>query len=135
MAGDLVHFEIRAGDVGRAQAFWSGLLDWAWNAPASDLPYTMTRAGGEGPTAGLYRAESEERGLVPYFSVDDLDAASARVRELGGLVRDAGSVPGVGRYAHCVDSEGNAFSLFWTDPAGHGIGPRDEAAGDETGAA
>jgi predicted enzyme related to lactoylglutathione lyase len=125
VAGDLIHFEIRAGDAARAQGFWAALLGWTFTAAPGALPYTMTRAGGEGPTGGLYRSDSDERGLVPYFSVDDLDAALERVRELGGEVRDSGPVPEVGRYAHCVDTEGNPFSLFWTDPEGHGTGPQD----------
>ena len=125
MSGDLIHFEIRAGDAGRAQAFWSEILGWKFNAQAGEAPYTMTRAGGDGPTGGLYRSESEERGLIPYFSVDDLDASMERVRELGGQVGDSGHVPEVGRYAHCVDTEGNRFRLFWIDPEGHGPGPQD----------
>ena len=123
MAGDLIHFEIRATDAERAQQFWSSLFGWEFNAQPGDVPYTMSRAGGEGPTAGLYRSDSAERGLVPYFSVEDIDAAAVRVAELGGEVRATGDVPGVGRYAHCVDTEANPFSLFWTDPSGHGTGP------------
>lgn len=125
MAGDLIHFEIRAGDAERAQGFWSSLLGWTFNASPGEIPYTMTRAGGAGPTGGLYRSDSEERGLIPYFTVDDLDAAVAQVEDLGGTVRDTGVVPGVGRFAHCLDTEGNPFSLFWTDPEGHGPGPQD----------
>jgi predicted enzyme related to lactoylglutathione lyase len=123
--GDLVHFEIRAADAERAQAFWSSLLGWKFDAMPGEQPYTMTRAGGDGPTGGLYRSDVADRGLIPYFAVDDLDGSTARVQELGGEVRDTGPVPGVGRYAHCVDSEGNPFSLFWADPEGHGPGPQD----------
>jgi predicted enzyme related to lactoylglutathione lyase len=126
MAGDLVHFEIRAADAARAQGFWSSLLGWRFNATPGETPYTMTRAGGEGPTGGLYRSDVPDRGLIPYFSVEDLDASMERVRELGGEVRSSGDVPEVGRFAHCVDTEGNPFSLFWTDPAGHGPGPQDQ---------
>jgi len=125
MAGDLIHFEIRADDAARAQGFWSELLGWTFNAEAGEQPYTMTRAGGEGPTGGLYRTDAPDRGLIPYFSVEDLDASMQRVRALGGEVRSNGDVPEVGRYAHCVDTEGNPFSLFWVDPAGHGPGPQD----------
>lgn len=123
MSGDLIHFEIRADDAVRAQTFWSSLLGWTFTAAPGELPYTMTRAGGQGPTGGLYRSDLDERGLIPYFSVDDLDASMARIEELGGMVRDSGMVPEVGRYAHCIDTEGNPFSLFWTDPEGHGTGP------------
>jgi uncharacterized protein len=115
MAGKLTHFEIRAGDAERAQNFWSSLLGWQFNAaPAGDIPYTMANTG-DGLTAGLYKSESSERGLVVYFDVDDLDAALDQVRELGGTAGEKGPVPEIGWFAHCVDTEGNPFGLFETD--------------------
>ncbi len=114
MPGRLTHFEIRAADAGRAQTFWGSLLGWEWNAVPGEVPYAMTETDG-GPTGGLYESESEERGVVCYFDVEDLEAALGRVDELGGSVRDKGPVPGVGWYAHCVDTEGNLFGLFQSD--------------------
>ena len=114
MAGNLTHFEIRADDAERAQDFWSSLLGWRFNASPGDFPYTMADTG-SGLTAGLYESDSAERGLVVYFSVDDLDAALDRVQALGGSAGEKGPVPEVGWYAHCVDTEGNAFGLFQPD--------------------
>lgn len=117
MTGSLVHFEIRAGDAERAHRFWSMLLGWTFtSAPAGDLPYAMTEAGG-GPTGGLYQSESDERGIVVYFAVHDLEAALGQVRELGGIVKSQGPIPEIGWFGHCVDTEGNPFGLFQSDPS------------------
>lgn len=43
---------------------------------------------------------------LPYFAVDDLEAALARVADLGGSVVHPGE-----RWAICRDSEGSPFGL------------------------
>lgn len=43
---------------------------------------------------------------LPYFAVDDVDAALQRVKELGGSVIHLGS-----KWAICRDSEGSPFGL------------------------
>ncbi|MGI3201586.1 hypothetical protein ACRJ4W_30590 [Streptomyces sp. GLT-R25] len=61
-----------------------------------------------------------DAGASPYlfFRVDDLDAAVARVRELGGTVEDLGeggdseeSATRFGRFKLCRDDQGSAFGL------------------------
>jgi predicted enzyme related to lactoylglutathione lyase len=47
-----------------------------------------------------------DRVSLPYFAVDDLPAALARVVELGGAVIHPGE-----RWAICRDSEGSPFGL------------------------
>ncbi len=111
MAGKLTHFEIRADDAERAQTFWSSLLGWQFNTMPGEFPYSMADTG-DGLTAGLYRSDSAERGLVVYFDVDDLDAALDQVRELRGTPGERSLVPEIGWFAHCVDTEGNPFGLF-----------------------
>ena len=99
--------EFPADDPDRARSFWSGVL-------GVEL---VDRSGGEGegwqtssgaPTLGVH-----ERGKgpgdthsLPYFEVDDLEAALRRVSELGGEVIHPGA-----RWAICRDSEGSPFGL------------------------
>jgi predicted enzyme related to lactoylglutathione lyase len=59
-----------------------------------------------------------DAGAVPYifFRVDDMDAALARVRELGGSVDDSDlsgedSAAEYGRFKLCKDDQGSAFGL------------------------
>jgi uncharacterized protein len=115
VAGDLVYFEIRSGDAVRAQRFWSSLFGWRFNADAGEFPYTMAQTPA-GTGMGLYRAEEEDRGLLVYFSVDDLDQELRRVRDLGGEVtQEKTAIPETGWFARCRDTEGNPFNLFQAD--------------------
>ena len=75
--------EFPADDPGRARRFWGGVLG------------IHDRGRGPGDTASL-----------PYFTVADLPATLARVRELGGAVIHPGE-----RWAVCRDSEGSPFAL------------------------
>ena len=66
-----------------------------------------------GPAVGVH-----ERGRgpgdsfsLPYFSVEDIDAALDRVKALGGTVVHPGS-----RWAICKDSEGSPFALAASEP-------------------
>ena len=115
MPGDLTYVEIRSGDAARAQRFWSSLFGWRFNAePGARYSMAQTPAG---VGLGLYRAAEDERGLLVYFSVEDLAAELERVRELGGeIVEGKTPIPETGWFARCVDTEGNPFNLFQLDP-------------------
>jgi predicted enzyme related to lactoylglutathione lyase len=114
MAGQLVHFEIPAQDTARAKGFYADLFGWKFESYEGPMEYHMTQAGGD-PGGGLYPAQSSEKGPIVYFDVDDMDAAVARVRELGGEAEDKHPIPSIGWFARCKDTEGNTFSLFKSD--------------------
>ena len=114
MPGRLVHFEFPAEDTARAREFYGRLFSWSFNSWDGEVEYHMTEAGGE-PGGAIYPSQEGERGPVVYFDTDDIDAHVARVRELGGSAQDKAPIPGVGWFARCTDSEGNAFSLYQTD--------------------
>jgi predicted enzyme related to lactoylglutathione lyase len=117
VAGNLVHFELGAKDTSRAKQFWSSLFGWSFGDSSGPVEYHMTDAGGA-PGGAIYRSQSDERGPIVYFDVDDLDATLDRVRHLGGAVELGKSpIPGVGWFARCTDTEGNRFSLFQSEPS------------------
>jgi predicted enzyme related to lactoylglutathione lyase len=114
--GDLVYLEIRSGDAARAQEFWSSLFGWRFSHDPGEVPYTMAGTPSGATGVGLYRSEEDDRGLLVYFDVDDVDAALERVRELGGeVVEGRTAIPETGWYARCRDTEGNPFNLFQQD--------------------
>jgi uncharacterized protein len=114
MASTLALVEFPADDAERARAFWSGLLGVAlapreasegegWQSESAD-PRTAPAA----PAVGVHargRGPGDSFSL-PYFEVDDIDAALAQVPSLGGSVVHPGD-----RWAICKDSEGNPFGL------------------------
>jgi predicted enzyme related to lactoylglutathione lyase len=99
--------EFPADDPQRALAFWQGVLGVELAPRPSDAG-----SGWEADTGGL-RLGVHERGRgpgdtasLPYFTVDDIEAAMERVREHGGSVVHPGE-----RWAICRDSEGSPFAL------------------------
>lgn len=115
MAGQMVHYEIPAGDAAQAQKFWGGLFGWQFQEfPGAPGGYHMTQIT-ETSGAAIYGADGDKRGARTYFDVDDLDAARARVDELGGEAGDATPVPNMGWFAICNDPEGNEFGIWQSD--------------------
>ena len=99
--------EFPADDPQRARRFWEGLLD-------EDLAERAEHQGsghqtqGDDPAVGVHErgAGPGDTHALPYFAVGDLEAALARVRELGGSIIHPGQ-----RWAICRDSEGTPFAL------------------------
>jgi uncharacterized protein len=115
MAGQMVHVEIPAGDTAKAREFWGGLFGWKFEEyPGSPTEYHTTRFS-DTQGGAIMGADSDKRGARVYFDVDDVNAANARVGELGGTSGEALPVPGMGWFAICKDSEGNEFGLWQND--------------------
>jgi hypothetical protein len=113
MAGEIVHYEIAASDVDRAQGFWNGLFGWEFGESVMPgMDYRMARTG---EMSGAALSAGEPGNPNVYFSVDDMDAAIARVRELGGSAEEKQPVPTMGWFTACKDTEGNACCLWQSD--------------------
>jgi len=107
MSGDIVYFELPSNDLETTRRFWGSLLGWTFNegnAPG----YSMI----EGPTpmGGVPHDDPAQHPKI-FFGVDDIDAATAQVRELGGTAEDVVTIPS-GSFANCTDNQGVHFSLF-----------------------
>jgi predicted enzyme related to lactoylglutathione lyase len=113
MAGKLVHVEIKATDVDRAQGFWSGVFGWTISPSGMpDMDYRLFQTG-EKQGGGLMAGDPGT--LDVYFDTDDIDATVAKVRSGGGESTDKQPIPGIGWFASCKDTEGNAFNLYQSD--------------------
>jgi len=107
--------EFPADDAARARAFWAGLLEreLAPRAPEQGEGWQTAPAADGAAAVGVHdrgRGPGDSFSL-PYFAVDDLPGAVARVTELGGSVVHPGE-----RWAICRDSEGNPFALSGPEP-------------------
>jgi uncharacterized protein len=115
MAGEMVHFEIPAGDPAKAQEFWGGLFGWEFQQyEGSPIEYHMARIS-DSSGGAIYGEDGDKRGTRTYFDVDDVNAGIARVNELGGNAGEAMPVPSMGWFAICTDPEGNEFGIWQTD--------------------
>lgn len=121
MAGARISLvEFPADDPDRAREFWAGVLGAeleprgpgegeGWQTPTGASG--SHAAAGAGPRVGIHvRGKGPGDSFsLPYFEVDDLAAATARVEQLGGTVIHPGDP-----WAICKDSEGNPFALART---------------------
>ena len=113
MNGEPSFFELGVEDADRAHAFYSGLFGWQMDPGPSGKGFVIDTGGISG---GLHPGDP---GAAPYlfFRVDDIDAAAARVRELGGRIEDLDldgdpdSVARFGRFELCRDDQGSPFGL------------------------
>lgn len=147
--GGVVHFEIPADDQDRATNFYRRALGWRID-PMPDMNYnivvtTPTDEKTGMPTqpgainGGMMARESELTTPVITVDVEDIDAALAKIEELGGsVVKPKDAIPGMGYYAYFKDTEGNILGLWENLPqaeAGAGTAAGEAgAAGNDMGA-
>ena len=111
MNGELSFFELGVADAGRAREFYGSLFGWEFVEEGKGATIETPNIPG-----GVHGGDA---GASPYlfFRVDDLDAALAQVRELGGEVGDYVSeddpetVARFGRFVVCKDDQGSSFGL------------------------
>jgi uncharacterized protein len=109
--GELSFFELGVGDMARAREFYGSLFGWEFVEEGEGATIETPNIPG-----GIHPGDE---GASPYlfFRVDDLDAALARVRELGGEVggyassEDPDTVSRFGRFVLCRDDQGSSFGL------------------------
>ena len=105
--------EIGVEDADRGRAFYEGVFGWRFEPGPSGNGFMIETP--DGP-AGIHGGDS---GSAPYvfFSVEDIEAAMLRVRELGGVVEemdvegDEESQARIGRFKLCRDDQGSPFGL------------------------
>ena len=114
MAGEVVHYEIAAADVDRAQRFWGGVFGWQFGENV--MPEGEYRMAQVTERSGAALSSHGDPGHPSvYLDVADIDASVGKVRELGGEADDKQPVPGHGWFSACKDTEGNAFHLWQRD--------------------
>jgi predicted enzyme related to lactoylglutathione lyase len=122
VSGRVIHFEIPADDLDRAQAFYREMFGWRVNA-IPGLNYALvgtTPADEQGmPTdpgainGGMLQRQDPVRAPVVVVEVDDIDAALPAIEKLGGAVARAKFAVGdMGFAAYFTDPEGNVVGLW-----------------------
>jgi hypothetical protein len=98
-------------DGDRAQRFYSELFGWDTRGGYQPGSYHVSSIT---PPSGIHGREGAPEVRI-YFRVDDIEAAAARVRELGGQVLSVTNYDSGGN-AECVDDQGLRFDLFRPRP-------------------
>lgn len=107
----LVWNELQTHDTEAAGAFYEQVFGWGREVSDGYIAFTQD---GRAHAGGM--AIRPEWGDVPanwsvYFLADDLAAAVARVRALGGQVHNEFELPGMGAGAVVADPQGGVFTL------------------------
>lgn len=121
----IVHFEIPADKVERAQNFYAKAFGWVVN-PIPNMDYTILHTAPSDkdglPTkpgainGGLTKRQSPVSQTVITVNVADIDAALENIRKLGGsVVQKKRAVGDMGFTAYFKDTEGNVVGL-WQNP-------------------
>jgi uncharacterized protein len=109
MPNHMSHFAVNCEDVLRAKSFYEGVFGWKF-APWGPPGFYNTQ------DAGVMAALQKRREIVPgrpggfecTISVDDIDAAIARIESSGGrIVMPKATIPTVGTLVFFEDTEGN----------------------------
>lgn len=117
-AGRFIWYELLTSDVAAAVPFYQNIVQWGtqtWDE--GEQPYHMWTAHDQ-PVAGVLTLPDDARqaGAPPhwlgYVSTPDVDAATARVTELDGMVHHVMEIPKVGKFAIVGDPLGAVFAVF-----------------------
>jgi len=101
--GDLYYFTLPTPDLARAQTFYGAVLGWTFDDPNNGHIGNISA-----PPGSAHGADSGTTDL--YFVVDDIHAAVARVREMGGTAEEPVFYDS-GAAATCIDDQGTRFFL------------------------
>lgn len=118
----VVHFEIPADDVTRAEKFYSTVFGWKTNRfPGMDYTMLSTSPSNEQgmPTepgainGGMPKRQDPVKSTVITINVTDIDEALKKIGQNGGEVaRGKQAVGDMGYTAYFKDSEGNVVGLW-----------------------
>jgi uncharacterized protein len=110
MVNPVAWFEITGPDAGALQRFYADAFDWQIDA-GNEMNYGMVTASEGGIPGGVAPHPAGGAHATFYVGVPDVDAALAKVAELGG---ETAMPP--------MDVPNGPRIAFFTDPAGNQVG-------------
>jgi predicted enzyme related to lactoylglutathione lyase len=122
--GRFLWYELATTDVEAAKAFYATVVGWdTQDASVPQQPYTLFTTKGAS-VSGVMRLPDDARKLgyrpswLGYVGVDDVDAAAARIEELGGAVHvPPRDIPNISRFAVAIDPQMATIAVLkWLTP-------------------
>ena len=105
--GDVSYLSYEVADSTAFRAFYSRVLSWTFQPGRTDDSWQVEQTH---PMAGVDGGATQSV-TVAMWTVQDIDAAVARVREAGGTIIDEPSQTPYGKSAQCTDDQGTRFYL------------------------
>jgi predicted enzyme related to lactoylglutathione lyase len=120
MPNPIVHFEIPADDVARAQTFYQNVFGWKIKQmpiPAGGPEYygvTTRKEGEAGINGGLMKRNMPGQPFANYVAVKSIDDFLSKVQANGGsvILPRQEIAPGMGSIAVFKDTEENMMGLY-----------------------
>ena len=109
--------ELMTRDAEACKTFYTKVFGWVANTlPMGPMQYTMFNLGDK-QVGGMMEMMPEMEGIPPnwgiYWKVDNIEASTQKVRDLGGSVMcGVEEAMGVGRFSMCKDPQGAAFAMI-----------------------
>jgi predicted enzyme related to lactoylglutathione lyase len=108
--GSLTMNQLNTTDPEAAETFYRGLFAWTFQQVAAGEQAFWSISNGDRLNGGMMAGDPSH--WFAYFTVADIDAAAAKIAELGGRV-SVGPVPiPAGRLLVASDPQGAVFALF-----------------------
>lgn len=121
----VIHFEMPYSDSERVSKFYRDAFGWDMNNLGSEMmDYVIATTTDidennmitvPGTINGGFFPASSGQPAQPsvVISVDDIDASMEDIRMYGGqILGEPVDIPGIGRYVHFTDTEGNRASIL-----------------------
>jgi uncharacterized glyoxalase superfamily protein PhnB len=105
--GELSYITYEVTDSSAFKAFYSRVLFWTFEPGRIQDGWQVEQTH---PMAGVAGGGTQQV-TVPMWTVEDVDAAVARVREAGGTIIEEPSQQPYGKMAQCTDDQGTRFYL------------------------
>jgi predicted enzyme related to lactoylglutathione lyase len=112
--------ELLTPDKDRAATFYRDLFGWTSETLGEEMgSYTLLSREGQN-IAGVMEMSDAPPSWLPYFEVDDPDAAAKAASDGGGTVeKEPTPIPEVGTFAVITDPQGAVFAVIKTEIHGH----------------
>ncbi|MFL6475596.1 MAG: VOC family protein [Nitrososphaera sp.] len=114
-----IHFDLTVDNPERAMNFYREVFGWKfekWNGP---MEYWIVTTGDEkqpGINGGLSKRNQSSMPNMNTIGVSSVDTFSKMIDDKGGKVLMTKTpIPGIGWFAACQDTEGNAFGIIQED--------------------
>ncbi|HYF95876.1 MAG TPA: VOC family protein [Symbiobacteriaceae bacterium] len=112
----VVHFEIPIQDPKRAIPFYEKVFGWKIEGWGGGDGYWLCTAGPDeepGINGALMLGTPIDGGTINTLGVPSIAEYRAKVTEHGGkVVGEIQTIPGVGLFCYCMDTEGNKFGII-----------------------
>ena len=112
----VVHFEIPADNLDRAQKFYADVFGWKiqkWEGGQMDYRLATTGEDNEMGINGAITSRGDDKCVVSIIGVPNYDEYVKKIESAGGkMLTPKMPVPSMGYSGYFLDSEGNRVGIF-----------------------